>query len=192
MASSSRDRISIDLRGLKSALVERSQAVGLTPSGFVREVLAAALQAQVAASLSSRPPMPQPDGAQRVRLSLRVTTVQAGAIVRAARAAGMPLGEFVSGQVAGVPIVADGASRGELIAVVTATNAELASLSRNLHHLGMLLRQGAWRAADEYRPMLDTLLPDLRSHLEAAACALGELHPPRGSAVTATGNGRRP
>jgi len=191
MASTSRDRISIDLHGLKAALVERARAVGLTPSGFVRDVLAAALQTQVAAGLPSRSPMPQPDGVQRVRLSLRVTTVQAGVIVRAARTAGMPLGEFLAGQVAGVPIVADGASRRDLIALVTVTNAELASLSRNLHHLGTLLRQGAWRAADEYRPMLDTLLPDVRSHLEAAACALGELHPPRGSAVAAERNGRQ-
>jgi len=192
MTSSSRDRISIDLHGLKAALVERARAVGLTPSGFVRDVLAAALQTQVAADWPSRLLMPHRDGVQRVRLSLRVTPEQADAIVRAARAAGMPLGEFLAGQVAGMPIVADGASRRELIALVTATNAELASLSRNLHHLATLLRQGAWRAADQYRPMLDTLLPDVRSHLEAAAYALGELRPARSVTAAAARSGRQP
>ena len=36
MAPSSRDRISVDLHGLKAALFERAQALGVSPSGLVR------------------------------------------------------------------------------------------------------------------------------------------------------------
>ena len=40
MAPSSRDRISVDLRGLKAALIERARAQGASPSDFVRTALA--------------------------------------------------------------------------------------------------------------------------------------------------------
>jgi hypothetical protein len=97
----------------------------------------------------------------------------------------------VFGLVAGIPSLADGALRRDLIAAVTATNAELALLSRNLHHLGTLLRQSLWRAADEYRPVLNALQRDVRSHLEIAASALGELRPLRGLPLTgAASDGR--
>ena len=43
MAPSSRDRISVDLHGLKAALFERAQSLGVSPSGLVRTTLAEAL-----------------------------------------------------------------------------------------------------------------------------------------------------
>jgi hypothetical protein len=43
MAPSSRDRISVDLRGLKATLFQRAQALGVSPSGLVRTTLAEAL-----------------------------------------------------------------------------------------------------------------------------------------------------
>ncbi len=36
MAPSSRDRITVDLHGLKAALFERALALGVSPSGLVR------------------------------------------------------------------------------------------------------------------------------------------------------------
>ena len=39
METSSRDRISVDLHGLKAMLVERSRALALSPSELVRKVL---------------------------------------------------------------------------------------------------------------------------------------------------------
>ena len=48
-------------------------------------------------------------------------------------------------------------------------------------HLTWLLRQGAFRPALEYRPMLDTLADDLRDHLDLAARVLADLRPCGGS-----------
>ena len=50
MEPSSRDRISVDLHGLKAPLMERAQAVGLSPSHLVRQVLAEAAQRGVTGS----------------------------------------------------------------------------------------------------------------------------------------------
>ena len=179
MTSSSRDRISVDLHGLKAALVERARAVGLTPSGFVRDALAASLQEAGVARLAAHSVPPLGEDLVRTRLSMRVTSDQAQAITDGARAAGMPVGAFLAGLVAGVPVLMDGGACRELVVALTASNAELASLSRNLNHLGVLLRQGAWRAADEYRPVLDVLSRDLRFHLGLATRALADLQPAR-------------
>ena len=84
MAPSSRDRISVDLRGLKAALFERSRAQGVTPSNFVRSVLERRCRPSSAGHphvelLGARVP--------RTRLSLRVHRDEARLIL-AARAHG--------------------------------------------------------------------------------------------------------
>jgi hypothetical protein len=84
----------------------------------------------------------------------------------------------MAGLLAGIPSLADGsASRPDRLAALNASCAELSTLSRNLHHLTTLLRQGQVRAAMEYREMLDTLGGDVREHLAMAASLLAELRP---------------
>ena len=182
MAPSSRDRISVDLRGLRPVLLDQARARGVTPSDLVRGVLAEALgdvhsDQRVLGSATHRS---APN--ERVRLSLRLTAEQARAITLAAKASGLATGDFVSGLVAGVPVLSAGANRADHLAALIASSAEVSTLSRNIHHLTSLLRQGAFRAAQEYRPMLDTLADDVRGHLELAARVLAELRPRSGRA----------
>ena len=93
MTPPSRDRISVDLRGLKTALIERSRAQGQTPSDFVRALLAAALRAE------AEEPKPAPGTVQsgpRTRLSLRMSRDDASAVLAATRLAGQAPGDFVA------------------------------------------------------------------------------------------------
>ena len=53
MAPSARDRISVDLHGLKAALFKRAQALGVSPSGLVRTTLVEALR-QAEPTMSAR------------------------------------------------------------------------------------------------------------------------------------------
>jgi hypothetical protein len=188
MAPSSRDRISVDLRGLKSALLERAAASGVSPSALVREALAAALGAP-AGSHGQCPGRHDPaDSGDRVRLSLRMCRTEAAAALQAAHQAGLSPGAFVAGLVAGVPVLSQGGQAADHRAALVASSAELASLSRSIHHLTALLRQGDVRAAQEYRVMLDTLGGDVRGHLVLASGVLADLgprrHPPRASMRT--------
>ena len=182
MTPSSRDRISVDLHGLRAALLAQARARGVTPSDLVRGVLAEALGALDSGQrvLGSATTRSAPNG--RVRLSLRLTVDQARAIALAAKAAGLSTGDFVAGLVAGVPVLSVGASRTDHLAALIASSAEISTLSRNIHHLTSLLRLGAFRAAQEYRPMLDTLADDLRGHLAMAAGVLADLRPRSGRA----------
>jgi len=185
MAPTSRDRISVDLRGLKAALFERARARGISPSDLVRATLADALD-KAAPPITDRSlnESSEPVG-DRVRLSLRMTRRDALATIAAARAAGLSPGAYVAGLVAGVPLLTTGAARSDHLAALIASSAELSTLSRDLHRLTSLLRQGSVRAAQEYREKLDTVADVVHEHLALASAVLADLRPRRGHAAAA-------
>ena len=175
-----RDRISVDLRGLKAAVTLRAQALGVSPSDLVRSALASALQASTepvhTVQLVAAPQ--QPHGtADRVRLCVRMRRDQARAAVFASRRHRLSLGDYLASLVAEVPVLSSGRSRDELLAELRASSAELSTLSRNIHRLTVLLRQADAEPARTYREMLDTMARDIRSHLTLAARALADLQP---------------
>lgn len=172
MTASSRDRISVDLRGLKAALLQRSRSLGQTPSGFVRAALVTALQADMSATKRILA-MP----GQRVRLSLRMRRDDARLVIEQAGAAGLPPGTYVAGLCAGVPAIADGARPRDQVAALLSSCAVLSTLARDLRHLTQLLRQGEVLAAQQYRARLDDVERDVRAHLAMAAPLLSDLKP---------------
>jgi hypothetical protein len=187
-AAAARDRLTVDLRGRKPALLARARALGVSPSDVVRDALGAALRSDGPAQLGGQSGE-QTDGQEaplaeavarqaRVRVSLRLTSVEARRLRDAAYRSGLPLGVYIAGLAAGIPAVA-GTRHADHLAAATATCAELATLSRNLRHLDQLLREGSLRAAQEYRAMLGTLDADVRRHLAVASDALAALRPTR-------------
>ena len=174
METSSRDRISVDLHGLKAMLVEQSAVLGLSPSALVRRALAKELGSSAPAE--SQRTLTSPAG-KRTRLCLRMRVDDAAATLHVARRAGMSPGDFVAGLVAGVPVALNGGARTDLVVALTASNAELSTLSRNVYHLADLLRQAQVGPALFYRAMLDTLSGDVRRHLALASGVLADLRP---------------
>lgn len=177
MAPSSRDRISVDLRGLKAALLDRAQALGVSPSGLVRTTLAEALGHAEVIHLDQSTPSLRSGNSDRMRLCLRMSREQARTTMDAARRAGMYPGDYVGSLVANVPVLSAGGNRAEHIATLSASSAELSTLSRNIYQLTALLRQSDAASARKYREMLDTLAGDVRSHLALAARVLADLQP---------------
>jgi hypothetical protein len=177
MAPSSRDRISVDLHGLKAALLARAQAQGVSPSVLVRSLVAESMGRNLDPAVQPQSGHQPPPRADRARLCLRMSRAEAADVLSAARRAGMCPGSFVAGLVAGVPAIQSGRGRGDHVAALIASNAELASLSRNIHHLSSLLRVGDVEPARVYRGMLDTMGADIRRHLELASHTLAELRP---------------
>jgi hypothetical protein len=181
LAPSSRDRISVDLHGLKTALFLRAQALGVSPSGLVRTTLAEALGHCAPITTGRSASLRLSSDGERVRLCLRMSREQASATVEGARLAGLNPGDYVGNLVAGAPALMGARSRTDHIAALTASSAELSTLSRNINHLTVLLRQGDVQPAREYRRMLDTLGDDVRGHLSLAASILADLRPARPS-----------
>lgn len=179
METQSRERISVDLQGLKTALLERSKALGVSPSALMRKTLEQALgvPAEADQGANHRPHLKR--SGERARLCMRMGHDDAMAVLAAARRAGMSPGDYVAGLVAGVPVLLNGGSRAEHIAELTGSNFEMSSLSRNIHALTRLLTQANVQQARVYRDMLDTLDGDVRRHLVLAAEVLAALGKPR-------------
>lgn len=179
MGPSSRDRLSVDLHGLKAALVERARMAGTSPSGWVRAALAEALNGSAEPAREAIAPRLQARDASRVRFTLRMSRADASAVLAAARTAGQPPGDFVADLLAGQPVLMSASDRAETLGALIAACAELSTFSRDLSHLVSLFRQGAFRPAEEYRPMLTTLSIDVREYLDYLTRSLVELQPRR-------------
>ena len=181
MEPSSRDRISVDLHGLKAPLMERAQAVGLSPSHLVRQVLADALgrPAPLNAEACRTPVQTDPSG--RTRLCLRMRSEDAAATLQAAQRAGMATGDYVAALVAGVPVVLDGGGHAQTLQALTASTDELAHFGHRLYQLNALLRRGDVEPIRPYIGVLEALSRDVRRHLDHVSCALADLQPRRPS-----------
>ena len=182
MEPSSRDRISVDLHGLKAPLMERAKAVGLSPSRLVRQVLADALgRPALPNAVAGRTPV-QTDPTARARLCLRMRSEDAAATLQAAQRAGMATGDYVAALVAGVPVILDGRGHAQTLQALTASTDELAQFGRSLYQLNALLRRDDVAPIRPYVGMLETLARDVRRHLDHASRALADLQPRRPNA----------
>lgn len=174
------DFVSVDMRGLKTPLVERAQAERVSVSVLVRRAVAREL------GLGETPAQDKPDalgglasgsGSGIVKLSIRLTTDEADRLVTGARSAGLSRGAYLAGLIAGIPVLTSGTSRVDQLAALTASNAQLSNLSRNIHALTRFLTLGNVPQALVYRDMLNMLDGDVRRHLNQAAGLLADLRP---------------
>lgn len=178
MNGSSHDFVTVDMRGLKAALVGRAQSERVSVSLLVRRAVGRELGGvgQPAATVVGLPTAT----ASTVKLSVRVTGAEAERLAKAARLAGLSRGAFFIGLLDGIPSLSEGPEgRIGCLGALIASNAELASLRRNVHRLTDLLREGDVRAAREYRRALETLDRDVRAHLNLVAATLAQLRPAR-------------
>jgi hypothetical protein len=185
--------VTVDMRGLKATLVARAQAERVSVSVLVRGAVARDLGlADAGCEVACEPKQMAPPSAASVsqpmvKLSIRMTAEEARLLAAGARDAGLSRGAYLAGLVANVPVLSAGGGRGEHIAALMASSAELSTLSRNIHRLTALLHQANVEASRPYREMLDALAGDVRRHLQQASRILADLQPGRrgtGSAIS--------
>jgi hypothetical protein len=186
MNTTAHDFVTVEMRGLKAALVARARAERVSVSVLVRGAVARELGlAADGEAIRADALTAGPASAASVKLSIRMSAEEARQIAAGARAAGLSRGAYLAGLIANVPVLSAGGGRSEHIAALMASCAELSTLSRNIHGLTALLRQANVEPARPYRAMLDTLAGDVRRHLELAARILADLQPQGRSPRTA-------
>jgi hypothetical protein len=172
------DFVSVDMRGLKAALVERALAERVSVSVVVRRAVARELGATEAdPQAASDARRGDASRASTVKLSIRLTTDEAERLVAGARSAGLSRGAFLAGLVAGVPALTAGANRPDQLVALTTSTGHLARLSHNIHALTRFLTLGNVPQALVYRDMLDTLDGDVLRHLAQASALMADLRP---------------
>jgi post-segregation antitoxin (ccd killing protein) len=174
MSNVTQDLVTVNMRGMKAALVARARARGVGVSTIVRTAVARELELD--ASRESPQATDEAVAGRGVKVSIRLTFAEATQLAVDAKEAGLSRGAYVGGLVGGVAVLA---RRPDHVAALTASCGELAILSRNIHHLAALFRQGTVQAAREYTAMLDSLRDEVRRHLRVAAEALADLRPRR-------------
>lgn len=191
MNTQTHEFVTVDMRGLKAALVARAQAERLSVSMLVRGAVERELGLVNASKEPESTMLAAATSDSIVKLSIRLTSSEAEQLDAGARRAGLSRGAFLAGLLANVPsLTGNSANRVDCLAALTASSAELSTLSRSINHLTALLRRGEVGPAQQYRRLLDTLGDDVRAHLSLAAGVLADLRPARPSARR--GESRRP
>lgn len=189
MDTSPHDFVTVDMRGLKAALVACAAQRRASVSAVVRAVVARELGVEgEGRSDPSNDASGVAEGGAWRKLSIRMSRSEAERLDAGARAAGLSRGAYLAGLVNQVPALVAG-GRPEHIAALTASCAELATLSRNVYQLTALLSAGEVQRALLYRDLLEKLADDVRKHLRLAAQTLANLQP--GVRSTSSGQAAR-
>jgi hypothetical protein len=165
-----RDRLTVDLCGIASAVKAEAKARRLTLAAFARVALVASLQeaADDARTLSS---MGDDDG-QTVKLTLRLPAPQASWLVEHARAAGLSYGTFLASVIEGAPCPA---SLAEAVRSLTESTDQMAVLARDLNAGMRLLASAKIEEARKYRQQVVVLFDEVRQHLRLTSALAGEV-----------------
>ena len=169
------DFVTVDMRGLKPALLAWAHAQCLSVSAVVRSSVAGTLGVEESPPACEYASVSMPADVA-VKISIRIAAGDAQLLAARARRARLSRGAYLQELLAGTS-QGDGPARSEQLRALVACNAEMAALSRSIRHLTLLLAQDAVRAVQEYRPMLETLDTDIRAHLGLASAVLAEVRP---------------
>jgi hypothetical protein len=168
MAGSSRDRVTIDLRGIGDAVRSAAAGRGQTVAAFARQALVASNGPQaLAVEQLDAPAHPARSVA---KLHLRMDEREAEVLVLQARALGLSYGEFVGRLVTGRPLPALVAQREADRAVLRRSCDQLAALAGDMNALIRLIRlaKGA-EAALQFGERMRGLEADVRRHIDLAS-----------------------
>ena len=181
VAGPSRDRVTIDLRGIGDAVRAAAACRGMGVAQLVRRALVMSLDLRATATVA--PVKPGSDGQtpdqiptrETAKLTLRLSQAHADALMLNAGALGLSYGDYVGRLVAGSRLPQPLAERQADRAALLASNDRMAALSTDLVALVTLLRQAKLEQARPYRDRLETADAEIRRHLDRASALINRL-----------------
>ena len=181
MASPSRDRVTIDLRGIGDAVRAAAACRGMGVAQLVRRALLMSLDLRATAAVSQMKrgsdgqTSDQAPTRETAKLTLRLPQAHADALMLNAAALGLSYGDYVARLVAGSRLPQPVAERQADRVALLASNDLLATLSTDLVALVTLLRQAKVEQARPYRDRLEAAETEIRRHLDRASALLDRL-----------------
>jgi hypothetical protein len=173
VAVRSRDRVTIDLRGIGDAVRLAAAQRSMTIAALARHALVELIGI---ACEPSQPPASMSAGRRGplCKLTLRLPQRHAEALMMNATAIGRSYGDYVAHLVSGTPLPALAAVRMSDRAALRASTDQLAALSADLNDLVRLLRAGRSEEAQKHRQRLEHAHADIQRHLDLASAFLAE------------------
>jgi len=169
MATTSRDRLGVDLRGIGDAVRAAARARQTTVAAFAREALIEALGRP---STLPKVSVAESGPAEIVKLTLRMRQPEAEALNLNATRLGLSYGEYVARLVKQTPLPMPAAERVADRAALLASSDNLGALSVDLASLIRLLRMGNSAEVERYRRRIETVDLDIRRHLDRVSALI--------------------
>mgnify|MGYP003390550548 FL=1 len=164
----SRDRVTIDLRGIGDAVRAGALQQGLTVSQLARRALVTSI-----GHAGEHPPAQGSDGPTLTRsvakLMLRMPRAHADALILNAAALGLSYGEYAARLVEGSALPRPRKERDADRAALLASNDKLAALSADLNGFLRLIRGASGEQAQALRDRLESADSQIRHHLDRAS-----------------------
>ena len=166
----SRDRVTIELRGMRERLQALAATRKLTTAAFVRKALVAVLDDEPSrADDGGRDDIIASTGGHAVKVTLRLSEAHAVALASRARAADVSQGAYVARLIDGVPAEPLPSDHGHAVAALVASTDHLAAMGADLNAFMRLLGRGSSSEIERYRAGIMSLADDVRCHLALAA-----------------------
>ncbi len=170
MAIDSRDRVTVDLRGLGPAAKEQAAARKLSLAAFARMAIVEKLTPTTDQAETSD--MDCIDDGLSVKLTLRLPVREARWLVQHARAAGLSYGTFLASVIDGAPCPG---SLAEAVRSLTESTDQMGGLLRDLNLLTRYLAGAEPGEIRKYRQQLSLLLDEVRRHMRLTSALASEV-----------------
>ena len=166
MASTSRDRVTIDLRGIGPLVRAAASARRLRLAAYARLALAEASN-QAAAPLPPASAIAHADALTKI--TLRLDTIDAELLLLGSAQLGLSYGAFVGRLLRGTPLPAPSADRAKDRDALIVSTDHLATLVADLASLIRTLKRFEGDGAIRYGAAAEALMADVRRHLELSS-----------------------
>jgi len=177
--SASRDRVTIDLRGMGPQLQAQAAKRQMTAAALVRRAVMAMFDEEPCGADDSSLPSGA-DGTPVVKVTLRLSTSHAVILASRARVADVSQGRYVAGLIDGAPPQPRAPDHARAVAALLASTDRLAALSADLNAFMRLLGRVQRSELEPYRASIRSLGADVRGHLASAAALVASLQAARG------------
>ena len=166
MASASRDRVTIDLRGIGPSVRAAASTRRLRVAAYARLALAEVSNQPVAPSL---PALPGERAKAIMKVTLRLDPPDAELLLLGAAQVGLSYGAFVARLLRGTLLPAPLPDRTKDRDALIVSSDHLATLSADLASLIRMLKTANSEGALRYRAAAESLMVEVRRHLKLAS-----------------------
>ena len=170
MVVDSRDRVTVDLRGLGPAVKSAAAARNLTLAAFARAAIVESLKG--AADPSDSSSWNRADDGQPVKLTLTLPLRQASWLVERARASGVSYGAYLASLIDGEPFPGGLA---DAVSALMASTDQLAAVSTDFQAFLGLIHQGRSAEAARYREAVVWHFGEIQKHMKLTSALAAEV-----------------
>jgi len=170
-----RDRATIELRGMRERLQTIAAVRSMTTAALIRRALVQFLDDPSDNGATCRHDPATTRHSPIVKVTIRLAAAHAVALASRARAADVSQGIYVARLLDGTPPVPLPPDHAHAVAALIGSTDQLAAMGADLNAFMRLLSRGSSSEIERYRAGIMSLADDVRSHLALAAPVVAEL-----------------